>query len=142
MPKKKYLVILRAEERAQLRTVITKGKQSARMIRRAHILLLAAEGQTDEQIAHALHLGRATVERTRRRFQQDRLQALQERPRPGAKSKLDGKQAAHLIALACSTPPAGRHGWTMQLLADRLVARGVVETISDETVRRVLKKTQ
>ena len=99
MPKKKYSVVVSAEERAQLRTVITKGKQSTRTIRRAHILLLADEGQTDERIAHALHLSRATVERTRQRFLQDRLQALQERPRPGAKPKLDGKQAAPLIAL-------------------------------------------
>ena len=142
MPKKKYVVKLSAEERAQLRAVTTSGKQSARTIRRAHTLLLADDGPTEERSAQALHLGRATGERTRQRFLQDRRLALQERPRPGAKPKLDGKQAAPLIALACSAPPAGRHGWTMRLLADRLVTRGVVETISDETVRRGLKKTK
>ncbi|RKY62069.1 MAG: hypothetical protein DRP95_02040 [Candidatus Latescibacterota bacterium] len=78
----------------------------------------------------------------RKRFAEEGLEAaLNERPHPGAKPKLDGKQEAFLVALACSDPPEGREHWTMQLLADRLVELGVVESISDETVRRVLKKT-
>jgi transposase len=82
------------------------------------------------------------VERIRQRFVEDGLEAaLSERPRPGGQRKLAGTQEAFLIALACSTPPEGRTCWTMQLLADRLVELQVVEAISDETVRRTLKKT-
>ena len=82
------------------------------------------------------------MERIRKRFVEDGLEAaLSEQPRPGGQRKLDGQQEAFLIALACSTPPEGRACWTMQLLADRLVELQVVEAISDETVRRTLKKT-
>lgn len=83
----------------------------------------------------------ATVERTRRRFVEGRAtRALHEKPRPGGRPKLDPKQEAFLVALACSEAPSGRGYWIMQLLADRLVALRVVETISDETVRWALKK--
>jgi transposase len=83
------------------------------------------------------------VERIRKRFVEEGLEAaLTERPRPGGQRKLDGKQEAFLIALACSTPPEGRICWTMQLLANRLVALRIVDAISDETVRRTLKKTR
>jgi transposase len=87
-------------------------------------------------------VGIATVERVRKRFVEEGLEAaLNERPRPGGQRKLDGKQEAFLIALACSTPPEGRRSWTMQLLADKLVELRVIDAISDETVRRTLKKT-
>jgi transposase len=136
-----YIVDLTEEERASLQALLQKGKSSARKIRRAHVLLLADEGQTDRAIARALHMGVATVERIRKRFVEEGPEAaLTERPRPGGRRKLDGKQEAFLIALACTPPPAGRKSWTMQLLADKFVALGRVETISDETVRRVLKK--
>jgi transposase len=93
-------------------------------------------------MARVLHSSVSTIERTRKRFVDAGLEAaLHEQPRPGARRKLAGKQAAFLIALACSEPPTGRTCWTMQLLADRIVELGVVEAISDETVRRVLKKT-
>ena len=119
------------------------GKVSARKLTRAHILLQANAGVSDKAIAAALHIGIATVERIRKRFVEEGLDAaLSERPRPGGQRKLEGKQEAFLIALACSTPPEGRQCWTMQLLADRLVAVQVVEAISDETVRRTLKKTR
>jgi transposase len=96
----------------------------------------------DAAIAAALHVGIATVERIRRRFVEAGLEAaLQERLRPGGQCKLDGKQEAFLIALACSTPPEGRTCWTMQLLAGKLVELRVVDAISDETVRRTLKET-
>jgi transposase len=86
-------------------------------------------------------VGASTVHRTRQRCVEEGVEAaLQERPRPGARPKLDGKQEALVIALACSAPPAGRLCWTMQLLAERVVELGVVETISDETIRRTLKK--
>jgi len=89
--------------------LVKKGKLSARKLNRAHILLQAADGATDDAIATALHVGRATVERIRRRFVEGNLEgALNEKQRPGARRKLDGKQEAFLIATACSTPPKGR----------------------------------
>lgn len=139
---KKYVVTLSDTERTELRTLIRKGTASARMITRARVLLLSDAGSTDDQIAAALQVGTTTVERLRRRWVEDGLSAtLQERPRPGGMPKLDGKHEALLVALACSEPPQDRAKWTMQLLADKLVAIGAVDTISDETVRRVLKKT-
>src|SRR4030095_15593146 len=108
-PMKLYRVDLSQQERTTLLTLIQKGKSAARKVRRAHVLLLAAEGQTDRQIAAALHTGTATVERVRKRFVEEGLDAaLAEKPRPGAKRKLDGKQEALLVALTCSAPPAGR----------------------------------
>jgi transposase len=138
---KLYRVDLSEQERTTLLALIQKGKSAARKVRRAHLLLLAAEGQTDRQIAVALHTGTATVERLRKRFVEEGLDAaLSEKPRPGARRKLDGKQEAFLVALTCSAPPEGRRCWTMQLLADRLVELGLVEAVSDETVRRLLKQ--
>ena len=140
---KRYLVTLTEDERLSLLGLTKKGKISARKLTRAHILLQAGAGVSDKAIAAALHIGIATVERIRKRFVEAGLEAaVSERPRPGGQRKLDGKQEAFLIALACSTPPEGRQCWTMQLLADRLVAVQVVEAISDETVRRTLKKTR
>lgn len=139
---KKYVVQLTDSERTHLRTLMRQGQAPARLLARARVLLLADEGCTDDHIAASVHVGTTTIERLRRRFTEGRLaQALPERPRPGGTPKLDGKQEALLVALTCSEPPDGRPHWTMQLLADRLVAIGVVDTISDETVRRVLKKT-
>jgi transposase len=142
MPEKRYIVDLTPEERTSLDALTRKGKAAARSIRRAQTLLLADEGLTDAAIALRLNIGHATVERTRQRFVEEGLDAaLSEKPRPGARRKLDGKQEAFLVALACSDPPEGRAKWTMQLLADRLVTLGVVETLSDETVRQRLKQT-
>jgi transposase len=139
---KKYIVDLTDAERTQLLDLIKKGTLGARKLTRAHILLGADEGATDAAIAAALHVGERTVERTRQKFVEGNLEyALSERSRPGAKRKLDAKQEARLIATACSTPPEGQKRWTMQLLADELAALSLVEAISDETVRRTLKKT-
>lgn len=141
MPKKKYIVDLNDAEREELQQLLRSGKHPTRKVTRARILLKAAKGCTDEQVATALGVGRATVERTRERFVERGLDSLNERPRPGKKPKLDIKAKARLIAEACSDAPEGQTRWTMQLLADRLVELKVVETISDETVRRTLKKT-
>ena len=142
MSRKRWVVGLTDDERAELLALVKKGKGAARRLTRAHILLLADEERPDEAIAAALHTDRSTVERTRRRFVEWGLEAaLSERPRPGAAPALDQKGQATLLALACSNPPPGRTCWTMQLLADELVERRVVGAISDETVRRVLKKT-
>ena len=142
MPAKKYLVTLTAEEREHLEALLKRGRIGARVSARARILLHAAEGATDAAIATAVRVGEATVERTRQKFVEGGVAwALRERPRPGGRRKLDGKQEAFLVATACSTPPAGRERWTMQLLADRLVEVHLVDAISDETVRRTLQKT-
>jgi transposase len=139
--RKIYVVTLTDDERSSLLDLTKKGSASARKISRAQILLHAADGAADHEIAKALRVGHSTVERTRKRFVEGGVErALNELPRPGAKRKLDGKQEALLIATACSTPPEPRARWTMQLLADKLVELKVVDGISDETVRRTLKK--
>ena len=141
--RKQYIVSLTPDERAQLVALTRKGKASARQVTRAHVLLHAADGLKDAEIAAAAHTSVPTVARIRKRFVQGRIQeALTERYRPGGRPKLDLKKEARLIALSCSTPPEGRKDWTMQLLADKLVELGVVDEISDETVRRTLKKKQ
>jgi transposase len=139
---KRYLVTLSDDERAHLLVLTKKGKVAARKLTRAHILLQADVGVADTAIATGLHVGTATVERIRKRLVEEGMEAaLSERPRPGGRRKLAGKQEALLTALACSTPPDERSRWTMQLLADKLVELQQVESISDETVRRTLKKT-
>jgi transposase len=139
---KRYLVKLTVAERSELDGLTRKGTLGARKLRRAQILLAADQGLTDAAIAAAIHASTSTVERTRQRFVDGGVGwALSERPRPGARRKLDGKAEAYLVALACSAPPNGQARWTMQLLADRLVALEQVDAVSDETVRRALKKT-
>jgi transposase len=140
MPKKKYLVTLADEEREQLERLLHSGTHATRKVTRARILLKAAEGGEDSAIAAALSVGRATVERTRQRFVEEGLGALEERPRPGTQPKLDEGAQARLIAEACSVAPEGRQRWTLQLLAERVVALGLVKSYSYESVRRVLKK--
>jgi transposase len=138
---KKDLVTLTGEERAILLALTKRGKVAARKRTRAHILLQADAGATDEAIARALHAGLATVERVRKRFVEQGLEAaLTERPRPGGRRKLDGRTEAFLVALACSIPPDERKCWTMQLLADKLVDLTDGAKVSADTVRRALKK--
>ncbi len=147
---KKYVVTLTAEERQELQALIRAGKASALRLARARVLLKAdaADGGPawpDERIAEALDIGLATVARVRQRFVELGVAAALERrkqTRPSRLRKLDGRAEAKLIALACSAPPAGRTAWTLQLLAGRLVELRVVDAVSDETVRRVLKKTR
>jgi transposase len=146
---KRYCVTLTADERKELSDLISVGKAAARKLTHARILLKAdaADGGpawTDERIAEALDAGTSTIERVRRRFVEQGLEAAlgrKKQDRPSRLPKLDGAAEARLIAAACSQPPAGRSCWTMQLLADRMVVLGVAESLSDETVRRVLKKT-
>ena len=140
--REKDLVDLTAPEHQALFTLLKKGTASARKVRRAHILLQAAEDTTDDEIADTLRVGVSTVHRTRQGFVEEGLQAaLSEQRRGGCSRKLDGKQEAFLVALACSRPPAGRESWTMQVLADRLVELKLVKEVSDGTVRRTLKQT-
>ena len=142
MGRPKYIVELAEEEREQLRTLLRRGKASVRMVARARVLLKADEGYTDGAVADALDVSTATVSRIRRRFVEGGLeQGLRERPRPGQRRKLSGKQEAHMIAVACSTPPEGHGRWTLRLLAGKVVELGFASSISPETVRQVLKKT-
>ena len=146
---KKYLVTLTADEREQLTAVITAGKAAAKKIAHARILLKADQADggpawDDERIAEALDCGRRTVERVRQRFVErglDEALARKKQDKPSRERKFDGAAEARLIALACSEPPDGRARWTLKLLADRLVELEIFDSISDETVRRVLKKT-
>ena len=140
MPEKKCLVTLSDDERKQLEQLLCSRTDTIRKVTRARILLKAAEGWGDSAIAEALCVGRATVERLCQRFVECGLGALAERPRPGKQPKLDEKAEARLIAEAYSAAPPGHQRWTLQLLADRVVALGLAESYSYESVRRVLKK--
>jgi transposase len=118
------------------------GMENLRLAKsRARILLKAADGLTDDQIATALAVGVATVERTRTRFVEQGVGALHERPRPGAPPKLTGKHQAHMVAVACSEAPEGHTHWTMRLLAGKVVELGFTESCSRASIRRLLKKT-
>ena len=142
MARKKYIVKLGDEERRELLELTRKGTVKARRMKRALILLKADEGLTDPEIMAAVNVSRPCVERLRKRFVESGLErALNEAPRPGQKRKLDGRGEATLIAIACSESPSGHGRWTLRMLADRLVELGVVESISYETVRTTLKKT-
>jgi len=139
---KKYIVTLEDEEQAALNILTRKGKIAVRRLARANILRMAHEKFSDREIATALKISIATIERTREKFVLGGLDyALKEDPRTGAPRKMDGKQEAFLVALACSTPPQGHSCWTMQLLADKLLEREVIEQpLSAETIRLALKK--
>jgi transposase len=146
---KKYRVTLAAEEREQLCALLARGKADVRKLKHAQVLLKADEaeggaGWRDERIAEGLDVGTATVERVRRRFVEEGLASALSPYRGGKRiygRKLDGEQEAHLIALACSPPPEERGRWTLRLLARRMVELGHVDTLSYETVRQALKKT-
>ena len=137
----KYQVVLTPGERSTLNTLTSKGQLSPRKLKRAQILMAADKGQSDGAIATVLGVGLSTVHRIRQKFIEGGLKfALNERPRVGGAKKLDSKGEALLIATACSEPPDGRCRWTLQLLADRMVQLKVVDSLSDETVRRTLQK--
>lgn len=139
---KRVEIDLTPEDRQALQQLTRKGKTSARKLNRARILLLVDEGRAESDISQILGTSGNTIWRTKQRYNEGGLEwALNDEPRAGAPPKLDGKQEALLVALACSDPPEGRETWTMQLLADKLVELDVVPAISDETVRTILKKT-
>ncbi len=144
---KKYIVELTSEERKQLQQLVKKGKVPGYKIRHAQMLLKADQGNKgpswpDVQVAEVFAAHVTTVERLRKRFVEQGLEAALERnKRNNYARKLDGDAEAHLIAIACSVPPAGRSEWSLRLLADRLVELSVVDSISYMTVSRTLKKT-
>ena len=139
---KKHIVKLTSKERKRLLAIVGKGKNKASVIQRAHIMLKSDEGKTDETIAELLYVSDDTVARIRQRFCESGIDgALNDLPHPGSESKLDDGQEAYLVALACSDPPEGRQRWTLELLTQQLVDDGIVDKISTESVRLVLKKT-
>jgi hypothetical protein len=145
---KRYPVILTDSERDLLKHLISAGSESARKLTHARILLKANQGPggpgwTDEAIGEAVEVSQPTVSRIRQQYVTQGLEAALNRRPPTREyqRKLDGAQEARLIAVACGTPPNGVDRWTLRLLADKLVELEVVDDISYQTVRRVLKKT-
>jgi transposase len=146
--RKQHVVVLSELERARLHTLIGQGIAPARALTHARILLKANQGEagpgwTDRAIATALEVHHTTVARVRQQYATGGLEAALDRKAPerAYRRKLDGQQEAHLVALACSTPPVGRKRWTLRLLAERLVELEVVDELSYETVRQALKQT-
>jgi len=145
--RKRYVVTLSDEERGQLRQMVSAGKSAARKLNHARVLLLAdaspeGMGRTDPQIVAALGVGVQTVGRVRQRFVEEGFQAaLAPKPRPRIASKLEGEVEADVIALVKGDPPQGRKRWTLRLLAGQMVQLKLIDDISHESVRQVLKKT-
>jgi len=142
MANEKHEVHLKEEERRKLIGIVSKGRNKAVVIQRAHILLKVDEGKTDAEISQLLYVSEQTIRRTRQRYAQEGLQAaLEDKPHPATGSKLDGKQETRIIALACSEPPAGQARWTLELLTQEVLKDGIITHLSPETVRLLLKKT-
>lgn len=146
---KRYVVTLSVEERKELEAITLNGKSSRNKVIKAFILLKAdaveqGEAWTDKRIAETYNISTSTVEQTRERFVEEGLEGALNRKqtRRVYRRKIEGEEEAHLIALACSDPPEGRAEWTMQLLADKLVELNIVESVSDETVRRAMNKNE
>lgn len=150
MPKVRYRVMLTEEERADLREISSKGKQTAQRVKNALILLGCDEGphqekrSTGAQLAQVLQVSQRTIDRVKQRCVEQGVDAALDRKPPERRyeRKVDGDVEAHLVALSCTAPPEGQARWSLRLLADRMVELGYVESISHETVRNVLKKTR
>jgi transposase len=137
----KYIVDLTEEERSLLLAQVNGGgEKRVRTLTRCRILLMADDdAHTDDQIVAALQISSSTVHRIRQRFVEEGLHdAIYDRPRPGTRKKMDGKEEALLVATTCSPPPKGQKRWTLKLLADRLVALTDHDSLSAETIRRRL----
>ena len=148
MPAKIYKVTLTDEEREYLTALISRGKAAARKLTHARILLKADQSEDgpawdDRHISESFDVSVATVERVRKYFVEDSTEAALNHKKPcGTRPvKFDGEKEAHLIALACSQPPDGHADWTLRLLADKMIELNHFESLSHETVRQVLKKT-
>ena len=146
---KKYVVRLEAEERQRLQQLVSTGKAAAYRIRHANVLLAVDESKQgsemkDREAARAFGVSVRSIEYVRQRFVEEGLDAALERKkqlRPSVQKMFDGEKEAKLIAVACGPKPPGRARWTLELLADRVVALKIVERCSPQTVMRTLKKT-
>ena len=145
MPKKRREVHLTAVERDVLEQFVAHGTKSARAINRARILLLLDEGRREQDLTTILGVSRGTLYHVRHKYLQQEhahiLDGLHEAPRSGRPIKIDSRVAAHVTMLACSDPPEGYGRWTLHMIADKLVQLTVIDTISHESIRRTLKKT-
>jgi transposase len=145
MARKRIEVTLTPDEHESLSTYVAHGQKSAREINRARILLLANDGRTDPDIAKVLGVSRVTIYNMRKKYQnkgdQHILAVLQDEPRGGRPMKFDSKVEAKVTMIACSNPPPGAARWTLHLIADKLVKLDIVDTISHESVRSLLKQT-
>lgn len=144
MSQKQFRVQLNEQERLRLQKIVRSGKDKARKITRCRILLLAdeANGKKDEEICDALNVCLATIFNIRRRYSQEGLErAIGEGARSGQPPKFKGRAAAKITAIACSKPPEGQARWSLRLLADRAVELKIVDSISHQSVRNILKKT-
>lgn len=138
---KKYVVALCNEQRKLLKNLTRKGKVQARVIARAHILLLADKGLSDEQICSSLHVSVPTISRIRKRFITEGIEsALEEKPRPGARPKLSTNAVQQLEHILKMPPPLGQPRWSLRSIASKLQELSHVESISHETIRTALKK--
>ena len=125
------IIVLTKAERATLRTLLSKGRHSARELMRARVLLKSADGIPQIRIANDEDINRSTVKDIRERFDEGGLdRALYDAPRSGQPPKLDDKAEAHLVALACSDAPEGRDHWTLELLQKQMIKDKQVKTIS------------
>jgi transposase len=144
MSQKSHRVTLSKHERQYLQKIVESGTDRARKITRCRVLLLAdaAKGKTDEEISDALGVCLATIFNIRRRYHHRGLEwAIHEAPRSGQPPKFNGKSMAKITAIACSKPPEGHARWSLRLLADSVVALDIVESISYQSIRNILKKT-
>lgn len=141
----KYIIELTDEQRQYLEKLTSSGTCSARQMKRAHILLKSDQSiaWSYEQIAEAFDVSDVTIAKVRKAFVEQGMEVTLQRKKPDREYEhsLDGEGEAHLIALVCSEPPAGRDRWSLRLLRDRFVKLGYVESVSHETIRRTLKKT-
>ena len=145
MARKRIEVKLTQDDHESLSTSVTRGQKSAREINRARILLLANDGRKDQDIEKVLGVSRVTIYNMRKKYQskgdQHILDVLHDEPRGGRPMKFDSKVEAQVTMIACSAPPQGAARWTLHLIAEKLVQLDMVDTISHESVRSILKKT-
>jgi len=141
----RYLINLTEQEREKLESIVSYGRHSAQKITRARILLKADDGESDSAIAEALDCSRSTAWRTRKKFhERERIEAIERKdPDRDYETKLDGRDEAYLIRLACSEPPEGRPDWSLRVLAEKVenLEETDIDSVSHETVRQTLKKT-
>lgn len=139
--KQEYPVKLRKKERSSLLHLTKRGELNVRVYRRARALLLAHEGKKDGKIGEQVGVTKQTVLSLRRRFQEERVGCIYDKPRSGRPVKFDGEARAKITAIACSEAPEGYAKWSYRMLADKAVELGVVEAINYGSVGNILKKT-
>ena len=144
----KYIVDLTMDERNNLLSLIQTGKSSAKKLTHARILIAADKSneteRTDQEIGKLLHVSDKTVHRIRKRFVEKGMESALERKRHvrTRPRKIQGKEEAHLVALSCSSPPTGSCRWTLKLLANKMVEMELLDSVSPQTIGRILKKTK